>query len=559
MGRNTRWLIIIPAVFFALFAKPAKADVLGEWTYSQSCSTSGSIEVVDNTIILHGPDQGGCSGAAHWVKIETTIPADVDTIDFTWAYQTTDGWVYDPPQYGINGVYTLITQQNNATGELSVPVEEGDVFTFRQYSIDTCCAPGHLTISNLSLWASITTSTTSTTTTTTTSTVPETTVPVTNPTTTTVQETTTTVPATTTSVANSTSTSSSSLPTTTTQAPTTTSTSTTIPETTTTSTSTSSSVPQTTSTESTTTTTQPPPVPTPVTQPQISEPEPAEPSVPEEPEPTETGTTTTLVEEATPEEMLPEETTTTDEPSPEPYPDTTDEPVEDTYPTVYPEETLPFVEEPVVEETTPEEPETPLEAPLSDEEVDSLIAEAETTEALVEALAELSPEQVEQVIESLLAEEPTEEQATALASSPEVLAVISTEQAAQIFEVLDVGALTDTQTEELIAAIESAPTEIREEFEDKIDPISICLLAAGLVKQIQAGCDLYKQAKESFMEVKSTSNPLRIGQDCITILILYDVECLMCVTIKVFCTLRQTSHEPGKCFSKPFTDTSKHS
>ena len=432
MGRNTRYLIIIPAVLFALFAKPAKADTLGEWTYSQSCPTSGSIEVIDDTIILHGPDQGGCSGAAHWVKIETTIPADVDTIDFTWQYQTTDGWVYDPPQYGINDVYTLITQQNNATGELSVPVNEGDVFTFRQYSIDTCCAPGHLTISNLSLWASITTSTTSTTTTTTTSTVPETTVPVTNPTTTTVQETSTstTVPETTTSVENSTSTTST--------------------------TTTTSSVPQTTSTESTTTTTQPPPVPTPVTQPQISEPEPVEPYVPEEPEITETGTTTTLVEEATPEEMLPEETTTTDEPSPEPSPDNTDEPIVDT--------TLPDVDT-----SLPEEPETPLEAPLSDEEVDSLIAEAETTEALVEALAELSPEQVEQVIESLLAEEPSEEQATALASSPEVLAVISTEQAQQIFEVLDVGALSDAQTEELITAIESAPTEIREEFEDTID------------------------------------------------------------------------------------------
>jgi len=415
MGRNTRYLVIIPAVFFALFARPAKADVLGEWTYSQSCPTSGSIEVVDDTIILTGPNNGGCAGQAHWVKIETTIPADVDTIDFTWAYQTTDGWVYDPPQYGINGVYTLLTQQNNATGTKSVPVNEGDIFTFRQYSIDTCCQPGYLTISNLSLWASITTSTTSTTTTTTTSTVPVTTVPVTNPTTTTVQETTTTVPETTTSVENSTST---------------------------------SSVPQTTSTESTTTTTQPPETST-STPPQISEPEPVEPYVPEEPEITETGTTTTLVEEATPEEMLPEETTTTTEPSPETYPDTTEEPVVDT--------------------TLPEATDTPLEAPLSDEEVENILVEAETTEALVEALAELSPEQVEQVVEALLAEEPTEEQATALASSPEVLAVISTEQAAQIFEVLDVGALTDTQTEELIAAIESAPTEIREEFEDKID------------------------------------------------------------------------------------------
>ena len=408
MGRNARYLIIIPAVLFALFAKPAKADTLGEWTYSQSCATSGSIEVIDNTIILHGPDYGGCSGAAHWVKIETTIPADVDTIDFTWAYQTNDGWVYDPPQYGINGVYTLLTQQNNATGSLSVPVNEGDIFTFRQYSIDTCCQPGHLTISNLSLWASITSSTTTTTTSTTT--VPSTTVPVTNPTTTTVQETSTT---TTTSVVNSTSSTSS--------------TSTTVPE------------------PSTTTTAMPTSTTTTSIAPQISEPEFVDTVVPVEPEPDETDTTTTSVEEATPETTLPEETTTTDET----YPDTTEEPVVDT--------------------TLPEATDTPLEAPLSDEEVGSLIAEAETTEALVEALTELSPEQVEQVVEALLAEEPTEEQATALASSPEVLAVITTEQATQIFEVLDVGALTDTQTEELIAAIESAPTEIREEFEDTID------------------------------------------------------------------------------------------
>jgi hypothetical protein len=442
MGRNARYLIIFPAVLFALFAKPAKADVLGNWTYSQSQNCGGSIEVVDNTIILHGPDNGTqefgmCGGKANWVKIETAIPAGVNTVDFTWAYQTNDGWVYDPPQYGINGVYTLLTQQNNATGELSVPVNEGDIFTFQQYSIDTCCQPGHLTISNLSLWASITSSTTTTTTSTTT--VPSTTVPVTNPTTTTVPETSTTVPETTTSVENSTSTTS------------------------TTTTTTTSSVPQTTSTESTTTTTEPPAVPTPVTQPQTVEPEPVDTVAPEEPEITETGTTTTLVEETIPEEMLPEETTTTDEPSPEPSPDTTDDPVVDaTLPDV---DTIPAD----VDTTLPEATETPLEAPLSDEEVGSLIAEAETTEALVEALADLAPEQVAQVVEALLADEPTQEQATALASSPEVLAVITAEQATQIFEALDVTELDNTQVAELIAAVQYAPTAIRESFEDTID------------------------------------------------------------------------------------------
>ena len=443
---NSRWLIIIPAVCFALFAKPAKADTLGEWTYSQSCPTSGSVEVVDDTIILHGPDQGGCSGAAHWVKIETTIPADVDTIDFEWSYQTTDGWVYDPPQYGINGVYTLITQQNNATGSLSVPVQEGDVFTFRQYSIDTCCAPGHLTIANLSLWASITTSTTSTTTSTTT--VPPTTVPATVPTTTTVPETSTSSTSTTTSTTSTTSSTTSTTSTTVLPVISTSSstTSTTTTSSTTTSSTTTSSVPQTTSSVLVPTTTLPPETSTSTEPPQIYEPEPTEPYVPEEPEITETGTTTTVVEEPIQEETPLEETTTTTEPSPE-----------ETY-----TETI----EPEVEDTTLE---TLPEAPLSEEEVTLILEEATTTEELVEALADLSPEQVSQVIEEILAEEPTQEQAAALATSPDVLAVVSAQEAEQIFEALDVAELTDAQTEQLIEAIESAPLEIREEFEDTIN------------------------------------------------------------------------------------------
>jgi len=428
---RSKWLILVPAIGFALFARPAKADVLGNWTFSQSQNCGGSIEVVDNTIILHGPDGNGCSGQAHWVKIETTIPADVDTIDFTWSYQTTDGWVYDPPQYGINGTYTLLTQQNNATGDLSVSVQEGDIFTFRQYSIDTCCAPGHLTIANLSLWASITTSTTSTTTSTTT--VPPTTVPATVPTTTTVPETSTSSTSTTTSTTSTTSSTTST---------TTTSTTVVLPE----SSTSSSSVPQTTSSVSVPTTTLPPETSTSTEPPQIYEPEPTEPYVPEEPEITETGTTTTVAEEPIQEETPPEETTTTTEPSPE--------------------ETYPETTEPEVVDTTPE---TLPDAPLSDEEVVSILEEATTVEALVEALAQLTPDQVTQVVDQILAEEPTQAQAVALATSPEVLAVISSEQADQIFEALDVAELTDAQTEELIAAVQDASAEVRSSFEDKID------------------------------------------------------------------------------------------
>ena len=374
MGRNTRYLIIIPAILFALFAKPAKADTLGEWTYSQSCPTSGSVEVIDDTIILHGPDQGGCAGQPHWVKIETTIPADVDTIDFTWAYQTTDGWWYDPPQYGINGVYTLLTQQNNATGSMSVPVSEGDVFTFRQYSTDTCCAPGHLTISNLSLWAFITSSTTTTTTSTTT--VPPSTVPATNPTTTTVQETTTTT------TTSSTSTTTTELPTTTT-----------------------SSVPQTTTTESTTTTTQPLPAPTPVTPPQTTQPAPVETSVPTTlPEPL-TTTTSTTVEATTTTAPLPSTTTTTVQPT--------------TTTSLPPTTTI-----------APESPQTTLPAVLSD---------VTPTQALTVALAS------------------------------ETLQTLTASQATEIFASLPTDQLSDTQIADITEAVQDAPTEVRESFEEEVD------------------------------------------------------------------------------------------
>lgn len=367
------------------------------------------MNVVENSIVITGPDGGGCSGA-NWVKIETTIPEGVNTISFTWSYWTSDGWVYDPPQYGVNGVYTLLTQLNQATGSRTVEVTAGDIFTFRQYSIDSCCQPGHLTISDLSLWEFTTTSTTPTTTTTTTI-APSTTVPVTSTTTTTVPETTTTVPETTT-----------------------TSTSTTTTSTTTT----TSSTTTTTTTSTTTTTTVPQPQP--------------------EPEPTPPLTTTTEPESTTTTEVtLPEETTTTVE-------EVTTTTEEVTTTSEAPEET-----------TTTVEPnlEPDLE-PLAEEEVTALIAEATTVEELQTALEELTPEQVEQVVDQILAQEepPTPEQAVALATSPEVLSVVSPQQAVEIFESLDVAELGEEEKTAVTEAVQSAPLEVRQVFEETIDIFS---------------------------------------------------------------------------------------
>lgn len=408
--RNTRWLIFAPVAFLALFAPSAKADFLGDWTYSQSQDCGGSIEVVENIITLHGPDYNGCSGGAHWVQIETVVPADVNTVDFDWSYQTNDGWVYDPPQYGVNGVYTLITQVNTSSGTMSVPVVEGDIFTFRQYSIDTCCQPGHLSIANLSLWD---TTTTSTTTTTTTSTIaPSTTVPVEEELTTTTLQTTTSLTPTTTEE--------------------------TIPESATTELPTTTSTPPLVSSE----TSDAPPLVDTIPPVVVT-------TVPDTTVPKTTVPDTTVPDTTIPDTTVPD-TTVPDTLPPDTLPDAPETP-----------ETLPID---VTEEIPAELVEALLDAvdsgePLTEEQFDTAI----------EALGDLNEEEAVALIEQLLNTEVTADQAEELATNPDVLAVITEEQATEIFETIEVQQLDDTQIAELTEAIQNAPIAVQEAFESTID------------------------------------------------------------------------------------------
>ena len=163
----------------------------------------------------------------------------------------------------------------------------------------------------------------------------------------------------------------------------------------------------------------------------------------------------------------------------------------DTYPTVETPDTLPFVgvDEPVFVDDLPDFdlpeideavidiiiPDTLPDAPesfLSDETIETLLTDTVTVEALTEALEELTSEQAEQLIEAILEEEPTQEQATAIASSPAALAVLTSDQATQVFEALDVTELDNTQLEALAEAVTDAPTEVKEAFEDSVDIFS---------------------------------------------------------------------------------------
>ena len=445
---RSRWLILLPALLgFLITSSSAEADGLGVWEFSKSClaEQGGTIDQVEGGFRLTGADGGTCAGQSHWVKLEAVIPEETNELGFDWAYQTNDGSWYDPAQIILNGVVTKLTNENNATGSLLIQVEPGDVFAFRQYSTDSCCQPGLLTITNLTLglgeWVSTTSSTTATTTST--STVPSTTVPVTNPTTTTVQETTTT--------STSSSLPQTSVPTTTTAPP---QTSTTIPETVSTVTSTSSTTtststtvaPTTTSTTVAPTTTSTTVAPTTTTTVYVPP-----------------ATTTTVYVPPATTSTVPETTTTTTT-EPEPAPTTTAKPpAEITTTTTTNPPTTTTTQPPVT--TTQPNVTTTLQAP-TDEPKPLTQTELLNT---IKALSEASTEAIQGIVAQTLTKELDTSQATLLIASPAVLENITPTQAEQLFEQITPTELSPDEAEAVVAAVQEAPQEVREAFESTLN------------------------------------------------------------------------------------------
>lgn len=63
----------------------------------------------------------------------------------------------------------------------------------------------------------------------------------------------------------------------------------------------------------------------------------------------------------------------------------------------------------------------------------------------------------------------TPERAVALVTDPEVLAEVSGEEATKLFEVLEMDELSEEQAAQLVEAVQSAPVEVRESFEETIN------------------------------------------------------------------------------------------
>jgi len=123
-------------------------------------------------------------------------------------------------------------------------------------------------------------------------------------------------------------------------------------------------------------------------------------------------------------------------------------------------------------ETVPDTPENVLEAPIA------------------------SPEQVAKAVDAILETPPSPDQAAYLATNAQVLAVVSTTQAEEIFEALDVTELDDTQVAALIEAVQDAPQEIRETFEENVD-----IFKTGLDTYVPVGSNIPVGARRTLVAI----------------------------------------------------------
>jgi hypothetical protein len=116
----------------------------------------------------------------------------------------------------------------------------------------------------------------------------------------------------------------------------------------------------------------------------------------------------------------------------------------------------------VVETTTTIPTSTTTLAPTP-EQVDPAVA------ALITTLTDKSQDEIQSAVEDIISSGVNNEEAVALATSPEVLQAISSEEATQIFDAIDTGELSTVQAEQLITAVQDAPESVRNAFESEIN------------------------------------------------------------------------------------------
>lgn len=101
--------------------------------------------------------------------------------------------------------------------------------------------------------------------------------------------------------------------------------------------------------------------------------------------------------------------------------------------------------------------------PPQDDKVDEKVS------SLLNAAATLSKEEVKAAIDDVISNGINAEEAKELAANPDVIQAASSEQAQEIFNALSPSELSNEDAQQLIGAVQNAPQEVRNAFEEEID------------------------------------------------------------------------------------------
>ena len=251
--------------------------------------------------------------------------------------------------------------------------------------------------------------------------------------------------------------------------------------------------------------------------------------VEQEPTTTILQTTTTLP----PDTTVPEPTTTVPEPETTlpietipsetlEAPTTTIDTVSNT--TIGPSDTLPFVDTTVPDtlppDTLPDAPETLETVPndILDEipvELVQALDEAgggditltdEQFADVVDILQNLTDFEAVELIDQILDTAISEEQATELASNPDVLDVITESQAEEIFNTIDIGGLLPDEITALVEAVQDAPTQVRNAFEGSIN-----VFDDGLGDYVPLGSTIPVDTRRTLIAVAAGAATVAVG------------------------------------------------
>jgi hypothetical protein len=128
---------------------------------------------------------------------------------------------------------------------------------------------------------------------------------------------------------------------------------------------------------------------------------------------------------------------------------------------------------------------TVFEEPLSNEAFDSVIdaiLDEPISDAAFDELVDVlggdsvSDEQVVAAVDAIIENGISEAQSVSIATSGEVLESITGDQASEIFATVPIGDISDAEAAALVEAVQDAPTEVKEAFEEEIN-----IFAAGNV------------------------------------------------------------------------------